>query len=128
MQAHVSQGRCCQCPVSRSLLTHARAGDPQRVRQTSATEQQQSESVSRSVLSDSMTPWTVARQAPPSMGFSRREYWSGLPFPSPGDLPNPGIKPGSPALQADSLLSESPGKPKVCGNSSQQPRETNARN
>ena len=44
------------------------------------------------------TPWTVAYQAPPSMGFSRQEYWNGLPFPSPGDLPNPGIKPGSPAL------------------------------
>ena len=49
------------------------------------------------------TPWTVAYQAPPSMEFSRQEYWSGLPFPSPGDLPNPGIKPGSPALQADAL-------------------------
>ena len=48
------------------------------------------------------TPWTVAHQAPLSMGFSRQEYWSGLPFPSPGDLPNPGIKPRSPALQADS--------------------------
>ena len=47
--------------------------------------------------------WTVARQAPPSLGFSRQEYWSGLPFPSPGDLPNPGIKPRSPALQADIL-------------------------
>ena len=44
------------------------------------------------------TPWTVARQAPLSMGFSRQEYWSGLPFPSPGDLPDPGIEPGSPAL------------------------------
>ena len=44
------------------------------------------------------TPWTVAYQAPPSMGFSRQEYWSGLPFPSPGDLPDPGIEPGSPAL------------------------------
>ena len=43
-------------------------------------------------------PWTVAYQAPPSMGFSRQEYWSGLPFPSPGDLPNSGIEPGSPAL------------------------------
>ena len=51
-----------------------------------------------------MIPWTVACQAPRSMGFSRQEYWSGLPFPSPGDLPNPGIEPGSPALQADSLL------------------------
>ena len=44
------------------------------------------------------TPWTVAYQAPLSMGFSRQEYWSGLPFPSPGDIPNPGIEPGSPAL------------------------------
>ena len=52
-----------------------------------------------------VTPWTVARQAPLSMGFSRQEYWSGLPFPSPGDLPNPGIEPGSPALQVDSLPS-----------------------
>ena len=57
------------------------------------------------------TPWTVTYQAPPSMGFSRQEYWSGLPFPSPGDLPNPGIEPGSPALQADALTSEPPGKP-----------------
>ena len=54
-------------------------------------------------------PWAVAHQAPPSMEFSRQEYWSGLPFPSPGDLPNPGIEPGSPALQADALLSEPPG-------------------
>ena len=52
------------------------------------------------------TPWTVAHQAPPSMGFSRQEYWSGLPFPSPGDLPDPGIKPRSPTLQADALPSE----------------------
>ena len=56
------------------------------------------------------TPWTVAHQAPPSMGFSRQEYWRGLPFPSPGDLPNPGIEPGSPALQTDTLISEPPGK------------------
>ena len=49
------------------------------------------------------TPWTVAHQTPRSMGFYRQEYWSGLPFPSPGDLPNPGIKPRSPALQVDSL-------------------------
>ena len=52
------------------------------------------------------TPWTVAHQAPLYMGFSRQEYWSGLPFPSPGDLPNPGTEPRSPALQADSLLTE----------------------
>ena len=50
------------------------------------------------------TPWTVACQTPLSMGFSRQEYWSGLPFPSPGDLPNPGIEPESPALQVNSLL------------------------
>ena len=62
-------------------------------------------------MSDSVTPWTVARQALLSMGFPRQEYWSGLPFPSPGDLPDPGIEPGSPALQADSLASEPPGKP-----------------
>ena len=55
-------------------------------------------------------PWTVAYQAPPSMGFSRQEYWSGLPFPSPGDLPDLGIEPGSPALEADALTSEPPGK------------------
>ena len=59
------------------------------------------------------TPWTVAYQAPLSMGFSRQEHWSGLPFPSPGDLPEPGIEPGSPALQADALLSETPGKPQL---------------
>ena len=57
------------------------------------------------------TPWTVAYQAPLSMGFSRQKYWSGLPFPSPGDLPDPGIEPGSPALEADALTSEPPGKP-----------------
>ena len=56
------------------------------------------------------TPWTIARQAPLSMGFSRQEYWSGLPFPSPGDLPDPGIEARSPALQAD-LLTELRGKP-----------------
>ena len=56
------------------------------------------------------TPWTVAYQAPPSVGFSKQEYWSGLPFSSAGDLPNPRMEPGSPALQADALPSESPGK------------------
>ena len=68
-------------------------------------------SVSRSVVSKLFaTPWTVACQAPLSMEFFRREYWSGLPFPLPGDLPNLGIESGSPALQADSLPSEPPGK------------------
>ena len=57
------------------------------------------------------TPWTTGHQAPLSMGFPRQEYWSGLPFPSPGDLPEPGIKPRFPALQADALPSEPPGKP-----------------
>ena len=57
------------------------------------------------------TPWTLARQASLSMGLSRQECYSGLPFPSPGDLPEPGIKRGSPALQADSLLLEPAGKP-----------------
>ena len=61
-----------------------------------------------------VTPWTVALQVPLSMGFSRQEYWSGLPFPSPGDLPNLGIRPGSPALQADSLPTELQGKPISC--------------
>ena len=57
-----------------------------------------------------VTPWTAAHQAPQSMGFSRQEYWSGLPFPSSGDLPDLGIEPGSPALQADALPSQLLGK------------------
>ena len=56
-----------------------------------------------------VTPWTVAHQAPLSVGFSRQEYWSGLPVPSPGDLPDPGIEPRSHSLQADALASEPPG-------------------
>ena len=58
-------------------------------------------------------PWTVAHQAPPSMGFSRQEYWSWLPLPSPGHLPDPGIEPRSPTLQADALTSEPKGKPSL---------------
>ena len=57
------------------------------------------------------TPWTVAHQASLFMGFSRQEYWNGLPFPSPGDLPNPGIKPGSPALQVDFYCLSHQGSP-----------------
>ena len=57
------------------------------------------------------TPWTVAYQAPLSVEFSRQEYWSGLPFPSPGDLPDPGIEAGPPTLQAEALPSEPPRKP-----------------
>ena len=56
-----------------------------------------------------MTPWTVARQAPLSVGFSRHEYWSGLPFPSPGDVNNPGIEPQFPALTGSFFAAESPG-------------------
>ena len=62
-----------------------------------------------------VTPWIIARQAHLSMGFSRQEYWSGLPFPSPGHLPDPGVEPRSPALQADSLSSELQRVPKLCG-------------
>ena len=58
-----------------------------------------------------VTPWTGANQASPSVGFSRQEYWSGLLFPSPGDLPNPGIEPESPTLQTSTLPSEPPGNP-----------------
>ena len=61
------------------------------------------------------TPWTVAYQDPLSMVFSRQEYWSGLPYPSPGDLPDPGIEPRSPTSPADILPSEPPGKPKNTG-------------
>ena len=64
------------------------------------------------------TPWTVAYQASPSMGFPRQEYWSGSPFPSPGDVPDPGIEPGCPTLEADTLTSEPPGKPLIVPNSS----------
>ena len=66
--------------------------------------------VSRSVVSDSATPWTVACQIPLSMGFSRQEHWSGLPLPSSGDLPHPEMEPESLALQANALPSEPPGK------------------
>ena len=70
--------------------------------------------VSHSAVSESFaTPRTIDHQAPLFMGFPRQEYWSGLPFPFPGDLPGPGIKPRSSALQADSLPSEPPGKPKT---------------
>ena len=64
------------------------------------------------VMSDSAALWTVSHQAPLSMGFSRQEYWSGLPFPSPGDLPDPGIKPSFPALAGGFFTPGPPGKPK----------------
>ena len=68
-----------------------------------------------------VTPWTVAHQAPLSMGFSRQEYWSRLPFPSPGDLPNPGIEPGSPTWQADALGDQ--GDDSMNGNSKRENEE-----
>ena len=71
--------------------------------------------LSCSVVSDSATPWTVARQAPLSMGNLQARIWSAVPWPPPGDLPNPGIEPRSPALQVDSLPSEPPEKPKNTG-------------
>ena len=84
------------CWLSIYIYSHERAG------------------VSCSVMSNSFaTTWTIACQAPLSMGFSRQEYWSGLPFPSPGDLPDPGIELASPALQADSIPSQPPGKPYI---------------
>ena len=60
-----------------------------------------------------MTPWAVAYQAPLSMEFFRQEYWSGLPFPSPGDLPNPGVEHMTPTLQVDSLSAEPQGSPRI---------------
>ena len=81
-----------------------------------------SESISHSVLSDSL------RLSGMSMGFSRQEYWSGLPFPSPGDLPSPGVEPGSLLLQADSLPPEPPGKSIKHNTTTQICRETVANN
>ena len=69
------------------------------------------ESISYSDMWLFATTWTVAHQAPLSIAFPRQKYWSGLPFPSPGNLPSPGTEPRCPALQADSLWSEPPGKP-----------------
>ena len=75
---------------------------------------EKSESVNRSVMSNSfVTPWSIACQAPLSMGFPRQEYWSGLPFLSPGDLPDSGLEPGTPALQADSLPLSHQGSPDI---------------
>ena len=78
-------------------------------------QESESESVICWVMSHSLQQWTIAHQAPLSMEFSRQEYWSGFPFPSSGNLPDPGIEPGSLAVQVDSLLSEPPGKPRKTG-------------
>ena len=82
------------------------------MRKTTKLDERNQVKVSLSVVSDFVTPWTVAHQTPLSIEFFRQEYWSGLPCPPPGDLPNPGIEHRSPTLQVDSLLSEPPGKPK----------------
>ena len=75
-----------------------------------------------SVVSDSVTPWTVACQTPPSMGFSRQEHWSGLSLPPPGDLPDPGIEPASSALQAGSLSMSHQGRAtEACGDQDNHP-------
>ena len=84
------------------------------------TDQRKQEAVKVKLLSRVQlftTPWSIAHQAPQSMEFSRQEYWSGLPFPSPGDLANPGIEPASPALQADALPSKPPGEPQASNKS-----------
>ena len=88
------RAHCCNIPVVSSLLSSSGPWGSKLPKPAME--------VSRSVVSNSLIPWTVAPQASLSMEFSRQEYWSGLPFPSPGDLPDPGIKPGSLALQADS--------------------------
>ena len=74
-----------------------------------------------SVMSNSVTPWTVACQAPLSMGFPRQEYWSGLPFSPPGDLPDPGIKPASPALAGGFFTAQPPGKPREVARTVKEP-------
>ena len=79
-------------------------------RKRKGTENRRSKYKTNSITADLNPASLVANQAPPSMGFSRQECWSGLPFPSPGDLPDPGIEPGSPALWVDALPSEPPGK------------------
>ena len=81
------------------------------MRKTTKLDERNQVKVSLSVVSDFVTPWTVAHQTPLSIEFFRQEYWSGLPCPPPGDPPNPGIELESPALQADSLLTEPSGKP-----------------
>ena len=90
-------------PMSPSLQADALPSEPPEKHKVKV------KSLSRVRLS--ATPWTVAYQAPPSMELSKQVYWSGLPFPSPGDLPDPEIESRSPALQADALPSEPPGKP-----------------
>ena len=119
-----SQGKCCLGNVTRAHDTqrgedHSGLGARKQIRQHGTkgnTSQVDSESALCMLSRFSRvwvfaTPWTVARQTPLSMGFSRQEYRSGFPCPPPGDLPDPGLKPASPALQADSIPTELSGKP-----------------
>ena len=85
------------------------------MRKTTKLDERNQVNVSLSRVRLFVTPWTVAHQMPLSIEFFRQEYWSGLPCPPPGDLPNPEIEPRSPTLQVDSLLFEPPGKPKNTG-------------
>ena len=99
-----------------SEFSHARHTSPQQVSEDVLSAYERCTAwmccvLSHSVVSDSAAPWAVAHQAPLPTESSRPEYWSGQPFPSPGNLPNPGIKPRSPTLQVDSSPSEPPGKP-----------------
>ena len=100
------------CPCTLRALTHTHTHTHTHTPNSPKRKEKESESeVAQFSLSDSVTPWTAAYHASPSMGFSRPEFWSGLPFPSPEDLPDPGrIEPKSPTLQADTLPSEPPGK------------------
>ena len=107
--------KCSMVALLRSLLHLGMVTGTQRDTTWARTDKNGCVCVSHSVVSDSfVTLWTVDRQAPLSMGFSRQEHWSGLPFPSQRDLPDPGTEPKSPALQADSSLSEPPAFAKSC--------------
>ena len=96
-----------QCSKSGRMWRNRRRVEKNRLQKSS----KWNESVSHSAMPYSLRPWAAPHQVPLSMGFSRQGYWSSLPFPSPGDLPDPGIEPRSLALQADSLPTELPGKP-----------------
>ena len=96
-------------PVSMIFFIIRHAGPVELNTQEVVGDSEKSKSYWLSLVQLFATPWTVAHQAPLSLGFSKQEYWSGLPFLSPGDLLDPGIEPRSPALQADSLLYEPPG-------------------
>ena len=103
---HSKGSRCREKSMHRTASSPGSSQPDKPVQQQSTVKNSE---VAQSCLT--ATPWAAADQAPLSMGFSRQEYWSGVPFPSPGDLPNPGIEPRSPTLQADSLPSEPRNRP-----------------